>query len=159
MPAIRAAMVHRNARRLLRLINQLLELAKLETCKMRLQASPGDIVSFLKSLVMSFESLAHGKGIELRFEASEAPQSTPLNGGIDSATMYFDRDKVEKMFSNLMSNAFKFTPEGGSVNVACTLIADCRLGIADSGAGQYLIRSPQCALIWSLQSRTSLLEL
>ncbi|MFQ5637355.1 MAG: two-component regulator propeller domain-containing protein [bacterium] len=154
-----AALVHRNAQRLLRLINQLLDLSRLETGKMQLQASPGDFVVFLKGLVMSFESLADGKNIDLGFQVDDAPQpcegsetSTPLNpplargeskGGHKS--MYFDRDKIEKIFTNLLSNAFKFTPDRGSVKVTCTLIKDCRWGASNSGNGQkYEIRDPKC---------------
>lgn len=99
--------IKRNAQRLLRLINQLLDLSRLESGKMRLRAAPGDVVPFLKGLVMSFASLAERKRITLQFLAQEK-----------TLELYFDQDKLEKIFANLLSNAFKFTPEGGGVEVA-----------------------------------------
>jgi len=104
--------MQRNAHRLLRLINQLLDLSRLESGRMTLHVSRGDFVAFLKGIVMSFASLAEQKKITLRFEVEAAlTNGSPLE-------IYFDRDKVEKIFYNLLSNAFKFTPEGGSVEVA-----------------------------------------
>jgi signal transduction histidine kinase/CheY-like chemotaxis protein len=100
-------MILRNGRRLLRLINQLLDLARLEAGRMSLQARPENIVSFLKGLTLSFASAAERKRIALRFAAQE-----------ESIIVYCDRDKLEKIVSNLLSNALKFTPEGGGVTVA-----------------------------------------
>jgi signal transduction histidine kinase/DNA-binding response OmpR family regulator len=97
----------RNGRRLLRLINQLLDLARLEAGSMSLKARPENLVQLLKGIVLSFSSLAERKQITLKFEASE-----------HSISAYVDRDKLEKIVSNLLSNAFKFTPEGGAVTVA-----------------------------------------
>ncbi|MBE0639199.1 MAG: hypothetical protein IH598_11820, partial [Bacteroidales bacterium] len=91
---------NRNARRLLALINELLDLSKLEAGSMELKAAKHNIVSFLKSLFYSFESLAATKKIELGFVAAT-----------DHIPVLFDPDKMEKVFYNLMSNAFKFTPE------------------------------------------------
>jgi DNA-binding response OmpR family regulator/nitrogen-specific signal transduction histidine kinase len=104
-------MMERNAARLLRLINQLLDLSRLESGRMALHASRGDFVAFLKGIVMSFASLAEQHKITLRFEAEAArTNGAPLE-------IYFDRDKIEKIFYNLLSNAFKFTPEAGEVSV------------------------------------------
>jgi len=100
-------MILRNGRRLLRLINQLLDLARLEAGRLSLQTRPENIVSFLKGLVLSFASAAERKRITLRVTAEE-----------ENLIVYFDRDKLEKIVSNLLSNALKFTPEGGSVTVA-----------------------------------------
>jgi two-component system, sensor histidine kinase ChiS len=98
---------NRNAKRLLTLINELLDLSKLEAGSMELAATRQNIVSFLKSLFFSFESLAANKNIELVFE-SEA----------DHIPVSFDPDKMEKVFYNLVSNAFKFTPENGKITVS-----------------------------------------
>ncbi len=141
------SLIRRNAQHLLRLINQLLDVSKLEGGKMQLQTSAGDFIPFLKGLVMSFESLAQQKGIDLLFEVNDAPQ--PCEGsepsqGLDET--YFDRDKIEKIFTNLLSNAFKFTPEGGSVRVTATLISDCRLRVSCPDEDQiYEILHPRCA--------------
>jgi len=102
--------MQRNANRLLQLINQLLDLSKLESGSMKLAASHGDFIAFLKGLVMSFESLAIRKRIALRFEVQPSECS--------ALPRYFDRDKIEKIFSNLLANAFKFRPEGGTIQVA-----------------------------------------
>jgi signal transduction histidine kinase len=80
---------------------------------MELAASRQNIVSFLKSLFFSFESLAAGKNIELVFE-SEA----------DHIPVSFDPDKMEKVFYNLVSNAFKFTPENGRITVSIGIEQD-----------------------------------
>ncbi|MFQ5676678.1 MAG: ATP-binding protein, partial [bacterium] len=102
-------MMQRNAHRLLRLINQLLDLSRLESGRVKLQASLGDLIAFIKGIVMSFASLAKQRKITLCFE--------PCEGLEPSQGYFFDPDKVEKIFSNLLSNAFKFTPEGGTVAV------------------------------------------
>ncbi len=96
----------RNALRLMRLINQLLDLSKLEASKMSLRARPRNIVEFLEGVVLSCSAFAEQKGIALHFEAE---------GGIDG--VYFEPDKLEKVFFNLLSNAAKFTPDGGAITV------------------------------------------
>jgi signal transduction histidine kinase/ligand-binding sensor domain-containing protein len=96
----------RNARRLLGLINQLLDLSKLEAGRMELKTEQRNIVSFLKSMTFSFESLAEQKSITLIFEAQH-----------ENIPVYFEADKMEKVFYNLLSNAFNFTPEKGRIEV------------------------------------------
>ena len=99
-------MILRNGRRLLKLINQLLDISRLESGRMKLQASETDIVTFLRKVIAAFESLAARKQINLSFQAPEAP-----------LLAFIDRDKLEKIVVNLLSNAFKFTEQGGSVEV------------------------------------------
>lgn len=101
---------NRNARRLLTLINQLLDLSKLEAGSMELNAGQHNIVSFLKSLFYSFESLAETQKITLKFESE-----------LEKIPVVFDPDKMEKVFYNLVSNAFKFTPEQGEIKVSITI--------------------------------------
>ncbi|MDQ3534289.1 MAG: ATP-binding protein, partial [Bacteroidota bacterium] len=103
-------MMLRNARRLLHLINQLLDLSKLEAGSMKLEEKPADLVAFLKAMVFSFTSLAEMKQIQYHFQF---PSEHPV--------VYFDADKLEKIITNLLSNAFKFTPEGGEVAVIIKL--------------------------------------
>ncbi len=99
-------LILRNCNRLLRLVNQLLDLSKLESGKMVLQASPQDIVTLTRQLTMTFESLASVRGINLQFIGPEEP-----------LTVYLEREHYEKIIINLLFNALKFTPEGGSVMV------------------------------------------
>jgi signal transduction histidine kinase/ligand-binding sensor domain-containing protein/AraC-like DNA-binding protein len=98
--------MHKNAKRLLGLVSQLLDISKLESGNMKLQTSPRNIVSFLKALVLSFTSYAERKRITLKFISSE-----------DEIIAYIDKDKIEKIITNVLSNAFKFTPDGGLVEV------------------------------------------
>lgn len=97
-------LMHRNGVRLLQLVNQLLDLSRLESGKMKLEASESDLTSFIKAVAYSFESLAARKQIDYTVSAPEAAFQT-----------FFDKDKLEKILSNLLSNAFKFTPENGEV--------------------------------------------
>jgi two-component system, sensor histidine kinase ChiS len=117
---------NRNAKRLLTLINELLDLSKLESGTMELAATRQNIVSFLKSLFYSFESLADNKGIELGFE-SEA----------DYIPVSFDPDKMEKVFYNLLSNAFKFTHGDGRIDISIGIERDrlVVISVKDTGIG------------------------
>jgi two-component system, sensor histidine kinase ChiS len=117
---------NRNAKRLLTLINELLDLSKLESGSMELSATRQNIVTFLKSLFYSFESLAVNKKIELDFK-SEA----------DYIPVSFDPDKMEKVFYNLMSNAFKFTPGNGRITVSLDIEQNERvvIHVKDTGIG------------------------
>ncbi len=99
--------VHKNANRLLGLVNQLLDISKLESGNMKLQTGPRNIVPLIKALVLSFTSYAERKNITLR-----------LNASVDEIIAYIDKDKIEKIITNVLSNAFKFTPEGGKIEVS-----------------------------------------
>ncbi len=99
-------LIERNSDRLKELIDQLLELSQLENATIPLRASKENLVSTLKGLVSSFESLAKGKNISLTFSSDS-----------ESQLSWFDKDKLEKIINNILSNAIKFTPDGGSVLV------------------------------------------
>ncbi len=116
----------RNARRLLTLINQLLDLSKLEAGSMELNAEQHNIVSFLKSLFFSFESLADNQKIKLKFESE-----------LENIPVVFDPDKIEKVFYNLVSNAFKFTSVKGEIKVSLKIIEPFKVEICvkDNGIG------------------------
>lgn len=104
-------MIARNAKRLQRLINQLLEAARLESGKMKLEVSYGDPVEHIRMAAADFASLASSKEITL---SADYPDRT--------GRCYFDRDKVEKVLYNLLSNALKFTQQGGEVFLTVRLI-------------------------------------
>lgn len=97
-------MIIRNGNNLLKLVNEMLDLSKLESGKMALQPVQGDVIGFLRYLVESFHSLASNQQKQLHFLS-----------GLDSLTMDFDPDKLQQIISNLLSNALKFTPEGGNI--------------------------------------------
>jgi DNA-binding NtrC family response regulator/signal transduction histidine kinase len=88
--------VRKNARKLLGLVNQFLDLSKFEAGKARLKVSRSDMVDFLRSFVARFEPIAERKQIQLRFSSS-----------VDSLDSYFDVDKLDKIFTNLLSNSLK----------------------------------------------------
>ncbi|HEX9251148.1 MAG TPA: ATP-binding protein, partial [Ignavibacteriaceae bacterium] len=116
---------NRNARRLLTLINQLLDLSKLEAGSMELKAEQYNIVSFLKNLLFSFESLAVSKKIKLKFESVS-----------DKIPLRFDADKMEKIICNLVSNAFKFTSENGEIILAVNIVSgNVEIRVKDTGTG------------------------
>lgn len=102
----------RNSQRLLRLINQLLDLSKLESGMMKLRAGNYELIPFLNAVVSLFESHATRQKIHLKFD------STGVDAQFDSPLkLFFDREKLEQIISNLLSNAFKFTAGGGEVMV------------------------------------------
>ncbi len=121
-----AGLVKRNANRLLVLINELLDLSKLEAGKLKLKASKANIVSFIKGITMSFESVAERIDITLKVKSAS-----------DEFELYFDKEKMTKIMTNLLSNAFKFTPEGGKITV--TILESNHNSVAikvkDSGVG------------------------
>jgi signal transduction histidine kinase/DNA-binding response OmpR family regulator len=115
----------RNAKRLLTLINQLLDLSKLESGSMELKAKQHNIVSFFKNLFYSFESLAESQKISMTFESE-----------YENIPVVFDPDKMEKIFYNLISNAFNFTNSEGEIRVRLSVIdSTAEIRIIDSGIG------------------------
>jgi signal transduction histidine kinase/ligand-binding sensor domain-containing protein/AraC-like DNA-binding protein len=120
-----AGMIKRNAKRLLQLVNQLLDLSKLEAGKSTLEATKSNIVVFVKGIAISFESLSWEKDISFLV----LPEK-------ESIEMYFDKEKMIKILSNILSNSFKFTPPGGTILVS---IAEgdksVELKVRDTGIG------------------------
>ena len=109
----RLKLVQRNSDLLLRLINQLLDLAKLESGSLKVEKSDGEIYSFTRAIASSFESFARQKNIRLLVEVPSKPQ--PAN---------FDKDKLETILINLINNAIKFTPSNGTVTIAAEAGSD-----------------------------------
>ena len=104
-----ADIIHRSAKKLNRLANQLLDISCIEAGKMKLKTSRQDLIPVLNDIVSSFQSFAERKKISLNF-----------NPPYEEVILYLDRDKIDKILSNILSNAIKFTPQGGSVNVIIT---------------------------------------
>lgn len=100
-------MVRRNAKRLLHLVSQLLDLRKMEVQEIGLHSTKDDIVRFVKDTVISFTDIAEKKNIDFTITSTAA-----------SLQACFDRDKLERILFNLLSNAFKFTPECGRITLA-----------------------------------------
>ncbi|MEI7420449.1 MAG: two-component regulator propeller domain-containing protein [Prolixibacteraceae bacterium] len=105
--------MHRNANHLYRLINQLLDLRKIEFGSMKLNCKHGDLVSFIRGIVSSFSKFAEEKEIELRIQTVKEEIFTN-----------FDDDKVAKIVNNLLSNALKFTGKGGKIMINISLVFD-----------------------------------
>lgn len=115
----------RNSQRLQRLINQILDLAKLESGELRLQAAQHDVVTFARQQTEAFRAVADYRDVALQFHSSAAV--VPL---------YFDVILLEHVLTNLLSNAVKFTPSGGHIAVHITETpADVSLTVYDSGIG------------------------
>lgn len=128
LQSTRLQLMYRNAQRLLHLVNQLLDFRKGEMSTHQLSLSEGDIISYVHSVCNSFLLMADKKHIQFSFFS-----------GIDTFSMAFDADKVGKIVMNLLSNAFKFTPEGGRVTVMIEHVAGTpdmlEIKIADAGIG------------------------
>jgi signal transduction histidine kinase/ligand-binding sensor domain-containing protein/CheY-like chemotaxis protein len=122
----RIDMALRSARRLFGLVTQVLDVAKLEAGQMKLHAKRGDLVVFARGVASSFTSLAERMRIafELRAPSAEVVAS-------------FDPDAMEKVIANLLSNAFKFTPEGGRITLSIEGGAEgfALIRVEDSGPG------------------------
>lgn len=99
--------IYRNAERILTLINQLMDIRKIDKGQMSLTFQPTDIVSFVQDLCHTFAQPAEEKHIALHFQHPEN----------DTLTLWIDPAHFDKIVLNLLSNAFKFTPEGGEINI------------------------------------------
>jgi signal transduction histidine kinase/ligand-binding sensor domain-containing protein/DNA-binding response OmpR family regulator len=120
-----AKIIYRNALKLTRLVNQLLDLSKLEAGKMSIRASETNVVNFIKDIVLSFTPLAEKKRITLEFNYKN-----------DAILAFIDKDGMSKIISNIISNAFKFTPNCGKINVSAVKNdKSVLIKISDTGIG------------------------
>jgi len=123
-------LVNRNARRLLNLVNQLLDFRKMEYQELKLHDKQGDIISFIKELSFAFTDIADQKNVNFIFDTE-----------IEAFVTRFDHDKIERILFNLLSNAYKFTPEGGQVSVLLNIIEQkgtapqLEIKVIDTGIG------------------------
>lgn len=123
------SLIHQNAKRLLNLVNQLLDFRKAEANKLQANFIFGNIIGFIEYTIHSFSDFRESKQIDLEFLPDEK-----------ELFMQFDRDKLEKIIFNLLSNAFKFTPANGHIRVFTELIESSeneklRIIVEDSGIG------------------------
>ena len=118
--------MNKSVQRMLRLINQLLEFRKMQAGKLRLSLQETDAVMFCRNIFLMFTEAAESKRISYRFESAVA-----------SRVIYLDRQKVDKVVFNLLSNAFKYTPAGGCVTVSVFSGEGDTLAVsvADTGVG------------------------
>ncbi|TKB95732.1 hybrid sensor histidine kinase/response regulator transcription factor [Pedobacter cryophilus] len=119
--------IRRNARRLLNLVNQLLDFGNLKTHEQKLNLAEGDFISFSKELSDSFKDLAERKQINFEFKS-----------GIAFYFTSFDHDKIERILFNLLSNAFKFTLKGGEILLKIEESdgsQGIKLSVSDTGIG------------------------
>lgn len=104
--------VQRSVNRMLRLVNQMLDFNKLENDTLKLKVRPTEIVVFLKELTDIFRVNAESKSI------------TMITNGLEGSFIaWIDEDKIDKIFTNLMSNALKYTPAGGRINVNFDIVS------------------------------------
>lgn len=117
--------MHANASRLLYLVNQLLDFRKNEVAGLTFNGSTGDVISFLRSAFNSFADEAEKRGIDMEFHANA-----------ERLEMLFDADKLGKVIVNLLSNAMKFTPSGGKIDVDIQVVGQMlRIRVIDTGCG------------------------
>ncbi|CAG4994004.1 Sensor histidine kinase RcsC [Dyadobacter sp. CECT 9275] len=113
--------IERNAYQLLRLINQLLDLSKLESGSLKITESVGDVGRFVSDQVLSFSDEADRKGVKIVWINS-----------LEAGAYWFDVEKLERIILNLISNALKFTPRNGTIEIA--LSAPNQLDQTDSAS-------------------------
>ncbi|MBJ6368080.1 hybrid sensor histidine kinase/response regulator transcription factor [Snuella sedimenti] len=122
--------MYRNASTLMELINQLLDFRKNESGKLQLSASKNNIVPFVNNIKIAFDELANTKDINFTFSASS-----------EDIKVWFDSTKLKKVIFNLLSNAFKFTPNNGEISLKITTYKDTagkgyvKLKVKDNGKG------------------------
>jgi DNA-binding response OmpR family regulator/nitrogen-specific signal transduction histidine kinase len=100
-------MIMRNGQSLLKLVNEMLDLSKLQSGKIFLNTVKGDIIAFLRYIVESFHSLSDNQKKQLHFLSE-----------LECYNTEYDTEKMRRIISNLLSNALKFTPEGGNIYIA-----------------------------------------
>ena len=122
-------LITRSGNDLLRLINQMLDISKLETGIMPIQMMQGNLIPYLKYMMQSFHSLAQNKSVELIFSSN-----------VETVIMDYDPEKIREICSNLFSNAIKFSPKGGIVEISSSYkekgdVSEIEISVKDYGQG------------------------
>lgn len=117
--------VRDNADRLLRLVSELMDFRKAETGHLRLHRASHNVVPFLETIINNFRDLSQARNIDISF-----------NHNSEEIPLWFDSEQMEKVFFNLLSNAFKFTPEGGAIVIQALLLpGTVKISVSDNGRG------------------------
>ena len=120
-------LMNKSTDRMLRLVNQLLEFRKMQNNKLTLKLEEADVITFLREISHHFEDLATDKEIDFRFSSSMV-----------SYPMFIDKGKLDKITYNLLSNAFKYTPNKGNVHFSVSVNEEGKqltLSVSDTGIG------------------------
>ncbi|MBB4620983.1 substrate-binding domain-containing protein [Parabacteroides faecis] len=118
-------LIKKNADRLKRVVSQLLDFRKVESNKMNMRVTEIDLVVFIEDVKSYFETMAQSKQIQYTFQHD-----------VSSVHLWVDTDKMEKILANLLSNAFKFTPDGGTITIRLQDHAGyVTLSVEDNGKG------------------------
>ncbi|WP_287678994.1 two-component regulator propeller domain-containing protein [Bacteroides sp.] len=119
------SVVERNANRMLRLVNQILDFRKIQNKKMKMQVQLLEVVSFTRKVMEYFEAVAKERNISYDIETNKS-----------SIYLWVDADKYEKIIYNLLSNAFKYTPDGKSIKITIHENEDTvAISVIDKGVG------------------------
>ncbi|AJR04545.1 two-component regulator propeller domain-containing protein [Siansivirga zeaxanthinifaciens] len=117
--------IESNAKHLLQLINRLMDFRKLENNLIKLEAAEGNIVKFLKEIYLSFSEYANDGNYDFNFYTTS-----------EEIFVYYDRYKLERVFYNLISNAFRFTPKNGKITIRITEEpGNIKIQVEDTGVG------------------------
>ncbi|MDR2086782.1 MAG: helix-turn-helix domain-containing protein [Dysgonamonadaceae bacterium] len=117
--------IYRNALRILRLINQLMDLRAIDKGKLKLKVEPSSVQEFVEKIMDSFKDLATSKKMDFNLVVEN-----------DIPPVYIDKDCLDKIIFNLLSNAFKFTPQGGKITVFIrTVCSELEIQVEDTGIG------------------------
>ncbi|MCE7040182.1 two-component regulator propeller domain-containing protein [Dyadobacter sp. CY312] len=123
------SLIHRNAKRLLNLVTQLLDFKKMEVEETEYTPERGDIVQFIREITHTFSDLSERKHIAFSFRSD-----------VETRYTLFDQEKLSRIMYNLLSNAFKFTPEQGRIGVELKVVMEddkplLEIRVSDSGIG------------------------
>lgn len=119
-------LMYRNARSLLRLVDEILDFRKATEGNLQLRVSEVELVTYVQSITTLFQDLSQHKRLRFAFDTD-----------LDQLTAWVDTDKLERVIYNLLSNAFKFTPEGGQVALRLRELSPevCEIAVSDTGPG------------------------
>lgn len=120
-------LMYRNSLRILRMVNQLLDMRKIDNGQMKLRFIETDIVYFIRDIMQSFANLADSRNISFKLEANN-----------ESADLWIDQDNFDKIIFNLLSNAFKHTPDGGEVTICLKTAAEGYMEIVIENTGEHI---------------------